>query len=97
MRRSSSAAGAPHRIARGATDVAAAYDDDEDDPEDDDKDGSEDDGNDEDEDDSGERWEVTVDLRPTKFLNWRPIGGNVYAKRDDRTTAHRQGFRVYSG
>jgi hypothetical protein len=76
------AAGPPHRIARGATDVAAAYDDDKDDPED--------------EDGGGERWEVTVDLRPTKFLHWLPIGGNVYGKRDDRATAHRQGFRVHS-
>ena len=85
MRRAASAAVFPHRIAKGATDVAAAYDDDEDDPEA------------EDEHDDWKRWEVTVDLRPTKFLNWRSIGGNVYAKRDDRTTAHGQGFRVHSG
>lgn len=73
-----------------------AYDDDEDDDEDDSKDASkdaseddsEDEGDDEDQDDGGERWEVAVDLRATKFLHWRPIGGNVYAERDDRTTAH---------
>jgi hypothetical protein len=93
MRSSASAAGPPHRIGRGETGVATAYDDDEDE----DGDESEDEGDDEDEGDGGERWEVTVDLPPTKFLNWRPIGGNVYAKRDDRTTAHRQGFRVHSG
>jgi hypothetical protein len=92
MRRAASAAGPPHRSALGATDIAAAYDDDEDEDEDEGNE-DEDKGN---EDDGGERWEVTVDLRPTKFLNWRPIGGNVYAKRDDRTTAHRQGFRVHS-